>query len=275
MPKLSVTIITRNEAANIAPALGSVAWADDIVVVDCGSTDATVDVARARGARVFHRDWKGFAEQKNYAAELAEHDWILSLDADERVTPALADEIRALMASEPAQAGYRIPRVSWYLGRWIRTTDWYPDRQLRLYDRRRARWGTRRVHESVNVDGEAGRLQHEIQHRPYRDLTHHLDTMNRYTTLAAEEMYEQGRRSGLASLTVLPVAAFARNYVLRRGFMQGTRGFVISVLNSYYVLLKFLKLWERQTSGPGTTEPVSPDPHVRTPGPGPRGPGPT
>ena len=274
MPKLSVTIITRNEAANIAPAMGSVAWADDIVVVDCGSTDATVEVARARGARVFHRDWKGFAEQKNYAAEVAEHDWILSLDADERVTPALADEIRALLASDPPRAGYRIPRVSWYLGRWIRTTDWYPDRQLRLYDRRRGRWGERRVHESVTVEGAAGVLRHEIQHRPYRDLTHHLDTMNRYTTLAAEEMYEHGRRSGVGSLIALPLAAFLRNYLLRRGFMQGTRGFIISVLNSYYVLLKFLKLWELQTSGPGTADRLTPEAHVRTPGPGPRGPGP-
>lgn len=246
MPKLSVTIITRNEAANIAQAIQSVAWADDLVVVDCGSTDATVATAQGLGARVLHRDWRGFAEQKNFAAEQAAHDWILSIDADERVTPALAGEIRALLASDPALPGYRIPRVSWYLGRWIRTTDWYPNLQLRLYDRRHGRWAARRVHESVTVNGRAGRLKHELEHRPYRDIAHHLETMNRYTTLAAEEMFEQGRRSGLGPLLTQPPAAFARNYLLRRGFVQGSAGFVISTLNAYYVFLKFLKLWELQ-----------------------------
>lgn len=246
MPKLSVTIITKNEAANVAAAIGSVAWADDILVVDCGSTDKTVAIARERGARVLHRDWAGFSAQKNFATQEAAHDWILSLDADERVTPPLADEIKALMASEPQHAGYRIPRVSWYLGKWIRTTTWYPDRQLRLFDRRRGHWGERRVHESVALDGPVGRLQHEIQHRPYRDIAHHLETMNRYTTLAAEEMFEQGRRSGLLLMLLLPGATFVRNYILRRGILQGSTGLVVSVLNSYYVLLKLLKLWELQ-----------------------------
>jgi glycosyltransferase involved in cell wall biosynthesis len=246
LPKVSVTVITKNEAANIAAAIGSVAWADEVLVVDCGSTDATVDIARARGARVLHRDWHGFADQKNFAAGQASHDWILSLDADERVTPMLAEEIKALIVSEPSHAGYRIPRVSYYLGRWIRTTDWYPDTQLRLYDRTRGRWGLRRVHESVAVEGAAGRLKHEIQHWPYRDIAHHIDTMNRYTTLAAEEMFEEGGRAGVGAIVTLPAAAFARNYLLRRGFTQGTTGLVVSVLNSYYVLLKFLKLWELQ-----------------------------
>jgi glycosyltransferase involved in cell wall biosynthesis len=267
VPALSVTIITRTEAANIAAAIGSVAWADEILVVDCGSTDATVEIARSRGARVLHHEWRGFADQKNFAAAEASHDWILSLDADERVTPPLADEIRSLMRSSPARPGYRIPRVSWYLGRWIRTTDWYPDLQLRLYDRTRGRWRTRRVHESVALDSPAGRLAHEIQHRPYRDIAHHLDTMNRYTTLAAEELYEQGSRSGVAHMLFLPAGAFLRNYVLRRGFAQGTRGLVVSALNSYYVLLKYLKVWELQTPGP-EADPGTPELHVRTPGPG-------
>jgi hypothetical protein len=129
----------------------------------------------------------------------------------------------------------------------------------------------RRVHESVILDGDAGRLRNEIHHRPYRDIAHHLDTMNRYTTLAAEELYEQGHRSGVVRMLVLPAAAFVRNYVLRRGFAQGTRGLVISTLNSYYVLLKFLKLWELQTPGP-QADPGTPEPHVRTPGPGTRRP---
>lgn len=231
---------------NIAQAIQSVAWADDIVVVDCGSTDATVTTAQGLGARVLHRDWHGFAEQKNFAAEQAAHDWILSIDADERVTPALADEIRGLLTSDPPCAGYRVARVSWYLGRWIRTTDWYPDLQLRLYHRRHGRWAARRVHESVKVNGQTGRLKGELEHRPYRDVSHHLETMNRYTTLAAEQMFEEGRRSGVGPLLTLPAAAFARNYVLRRGWRQGSAGFVISSLNAYYVFLKFLKLWELQ-----------------------------
>ncbi len=246
MPKLSVTIITRNEAANLTAAIQSVGWADEILVVDCGSSDSTVAIAGSLNARVLHREWRGFAEQKNFAADEALHDWILSLDADERITPLLADEIRALLASDPALAGYRMPRVSWYLDRWIRTTDWYPNLQLRLYNRKLARWRPRRVHESVQVQGEVGRLRHAIEHRPYRDVTHHLETMNRYTTLAAEEMFEEGRRSGLGPLVTLPAAAFLRNYILRRGFLQGSTGFVISSLNAYYVFLKFVKLWERQ-----------------------------
>lgn len=246
MPKLSVTIITRNEAANISEAVKSVAWADDILVVDCGSTDATVVTAETLGARVLYRDWSGFAEQKNFAADQAAHDWILSIDADERVTPALADEVRQVLASEPPHAGYRIPRISWYLDRWIRTTDWYPNLQLRLYHRRRGRWNARRVHESVHVDGTSGSLRHPLEHRPYRDVTHHVETMNRYTSLAAQEMFDEGRRGGVGSLLTLPAAAFVRNYILRRGFIQGSTGFAISSLNAYYVFLKFLKLWELQ-----------------------------
>jgi glycosyltransferase involved in cell wall biosynthesis len=246
VPKLSVTIITRNEASNISEVISSVAWADDLLVVDCGSTDTTVTTAEGLGARVLHRDWRGFAEQKNFAADRAEHDWILSLDADERVTPPLADEIRRLLATDPPHAGYRLPRVSWYLDRWIRTTDWYPDLQLRLYDRRRGRWKPRRVHESVQLTGSVGRLTHPLEHRPYADVAAHLDTMNRYTTLAARELFEEGRRSGLGPLLTLPAAAFVRNYVLRRGFLQGSTGFVISSLNAYYVFLKFVKLWELQ-----------------------------
>jgi glycosyltransferase involved in cell wall biosynthesis len=246
VPKLSVTIITKNESFNIAQAIGSVAWADEVLVVDSGSADETIAIAQGLGVRVLHRDWNGFGEQKNFAADQALNDWILSLDADERVSPALADEIQALLASDPADAAYRIPRTSWYLGRWIKTTDWYPNLQLRLYDRRRGRWNVRRVHESVEVKGRVGRLTRPLEHRPYRDVAQHLETMNRYTTLAAQEMYEDGRRSGLGPLLTLPVAAFVRNYLLRRGFMQGSTGLVISSLNAYYVFLKFVKLWELQ-----------------------------
>ena len=243
MPKLTVTVITLNEAANIDACLASVAWADERLVVDSGSTDDTLERARARGARVIVREWPGYAAQKNFAASEAAHDWILSIDADERVTPDLAQEIRAVLSTEQAVAGYRLPRVTWHLGQWIRTTDWYPDYQLRLYDRRRARWAPRRVHESVAAEGAVGQLGHDLEHYAYRDIGHHHKTMDRYTTLAAEEMHEAGRRAGVFDLTVHPGATFFRNYILRRGIVDGVPGFIISAMNAYYVFLKFAKLW--------------------------------
>jgi glycosyltransferase involved in cell wall biosynthesis len=246
VPRLTVTVITLNEAAHIDACLASVAFADEIIVVDSGSTDGTPDLARARRAQVIVKDWPGYSAQKNFAAAQAANDWILSIDADERVTPELADEIQRVMATEPSPAGYRCPRVAWHLGRWIRVTDWYPDHQLRLYDRQRARWASRRVHESVTADGPVAYLTHDLQHYAYRDIGHHLATMDRYTTLAAEEMYASGRRAGALDLVLHPPAAFLRNYILRRGFTAGTPGFIISGMNAFYVFMKFGKLWELQ-----------------------------
>ena len=249
MAKLSVTVITLNEASNIEDCLASVAWADDVLVVDSGSTDGTPDLARAKGARVIVRGWPGYSAQKNFAAGEAQHDWILSVDADERISPELAAEIQATLVRDPAEAGFRMPRVTWHLGRWIRTTDWYPDYQLRLYHRSRANWPARRVHESVSANnGTVSQLRGELQHFAYRDVGHHFETMDRYTTLAAEDMRMQGRRAGIFDLTMHPWAAFMRNYFLRRGFMDGMAGFVISIMNAYYVFLKFAKLWAAQSA---------------------------
>ena len=246
MPKLSVTIITRNEASNIAGVIDSAAWADEIIVVDAESTDDTVSLAESRTSRVVVRAWPGFGAQKNYAADIAEHDWILSLDADERVTPTLAHEIRALLENEPPARGYRLRRVTHHLGRWIRSTDWYQDDQLRLYDRRVGRWNDRLVHESVEVAGPVARLASELQHFPYRNLKHHLDTINQYTSLAAMQMAASGRRAGVFDLLLQAPMAFGRNYVLRRGIGDGIPGLLVSALNSYYVFVKFAKLWELQ-----------------------------
>ena len=248
MPKLSVTIITKNEAADIGEALTSVAWADEILVVDSESTDDTVAIAKRHTDRVIVREWPGYIAQKNYAASIASHDWILSLDADERVTSALAEEIKALLATAPAHAAFRIPRITWHLGRWIRTTDWYPDYQFRLYDRRRAEWSGRYVHESMTVRGTVGRLREELQHLAYRDIADHIETIDRYTTYAARQMYEDGHRAGFLQLACHPPLAFLRNYLLRAGIRDGITGLVISTLNSYYVFLKFAKLWEMRRS---------------------------
>lgn len=248
MPPLSVTIITKNEAADIGAALQSVAWADERIVVDSHSTDETVVLARQHADRVEVRDWPGYVAQKNYAASIARYDWILSLDADERVTPALAAEIRSLLAAAPRHAGYRIPRVTWHLGQWVRTTDWYPDFQLRLYDRRSAEWTGRYVHESVTARGSVGRLAGELQHFAYRDIADHLETIDRYTTYAARQMHENGRRAGFLEVAGHPPLAFLRNYIARGGIRDGVPGLIISALNSYYVFLKFAKLRELQQS---------------------------
>jgi glycosyltransferase involved in cell wall biosynthesis len=241
---LTVTVITFNESANLAAALESVRWADEIVVVDSESSDDTVAIARRFTDKVIVRPWPGYVDQKNFAAREATHDWILSLDADERISPPLAEDIRALMATSPPAPGYRMPRVTFHLGRWIRSTDWYPNLQLRLYDRRRGQWAGRYVHESVRLDGEPGRLGGEILHYAYRDLSHHVQTMDRYTSLAAQELLESGRRAGWLDLAVHPPAAFLRNYLLRGGFRDGVPGLIVSAMNARYVGLKFAKLWE-------------------------------
>jgi glycosyltransferase involved in cell wall biosynthesis len=249
VPKVSVTIITRNEAADIAAALESVAWADERVVVDADSTDDTVAIARQYADQVTVRPWPGYVDQKNHAASIARNDWILSVDADERVTPALRDTILSRLAAEPEAAAFRIPRVTWHLGRWIRSTDWYPDYQVRLYDRRRARWTGRHVHEGITADGRIETLTGELQHYPYRDIAEHMDRIDRYTAAAALQMHEAGRSASMVDLIAHPPAAFLRNYFARGGIRQGAAGFIISAMNAYYVFLKFAKLRELQQRG--------------------------
>ena len=243
---VTVTIITLNESRHIAAAIDSAAWADEILVVDSGSTDDTVSIATAKGVRVMSRTWPGYVDQKNYAASVASHDWIFSLDADERVTPSLAAEVRTIVDGNSTERAFRVPRVTFHLGRWVRTTDFYPDYQTRLYDRRAARWQGKYVHESVLADGPVGQLKNELQHYSYRDLSDHLDRINQYSTLAARQMHESGRRATPIDLLLHPPAAFLRNYLVRGGFADGMAGLTISLVNAYSVLLKFAKLWELQ-----------------------------
>jgi glycosyltransferase involved in cell wall biosynthesis len=265
VPPLSVVIITKNEAANIEAALASVGWADERLVVDAESADATAAIARRCGAKVVVRPWPGYSPQKNFGASLAAHDWILSIDADERVSAELAHELRDVMSREPRAAGYRVPRVTWHLGRWIRSTDWYPDYQLRLYDRRTGRWNEERlVHESVGVQGPVATLRHELQHYAYRDIAHHVATMERYATLAAQQMRRDRRRARVADLVFHPPAAFLRNFVLRAGFKDGTAGFVVSAMNAFYVFLKFARLWELERCSPSTSTPPARGEGART-----------
>ena len=245
MTPLSAVLITYNEERNLPAALESVRFCDETVVVDSGSTDRTREIAAAGGARVVRSEpWPGFAAQRNLAADAARHDWILAVDADERVTPALRDEIQETRAAGFARAGYRIPRVAFYLGRWIRGTDWYPDPQLRLFDKTQGRWQGALIHESVRVEGPVGRLRSELEHHPYVDISHHLRKIDSYTTLWAREAFAAGRRPGALEPIGAAGWAFFRNYVVKGGFRLGEAGLTVSLLNTHYTHTKLAKLRE-------------------------------
>jgi len=242
---LSAVLITRDEEHNLPAALESVRFCDEIVVVDAGSTDRTRAIAETAGARVIvSAPWPGFVAQRNLALEAARHDWVLAIDADERVTPALREEIEAMRASGFRHAGYRVSRVAFYLGRWIRATDWYPDRQMRLFDRTRGRWEGSLVHESVRVRGGVGRLHAELEHHPYTDVSAHLRKIDVYTSLWARQCFTAGQTTSSLEMALNPAWAFARNFVLRRGFLLGRAGLTVSALNAYYTFLKLAKLDE-------------------------------
>ena len=242
---ISAVLMTLNEEVRLGAALASVAFCDETIVLDAGSTDRTRDIAHAFGARVHvNTPWPGYVAQRNMALDLARHDWVLVLDADERVTAALRAEVERLRAAGFECDGYRIPRVAHYLGRWIRATDWYPDPQLRLFDRRRGRWVGSLIHESVRVPGRVGRLRAELEHIPYFDLADHLRRIDRYTTLWAEEAHARGRHAYAAELFLTPMWAFLRNYVIRRGAVLGTVGLTVSTVNAFYTYLKVAKLYQ-------------------------------
>ena len=242
---LSAVLIAQNEENHIGEALTSVSFCDDVVLVDSGSTDRTRAIAEAAGARVVvNAPWPGFVAQRDFAVRAARHDWVIALDADERVGAALREEIKTLRASGFSHAGYRIPRVAHYLGRWIRGTDWYPDWQVRLFDRTRAGWQGDLVHESVTVRGPVGRMRGDLEHHPYADIADHLRKIDSYTTLWARQAHAAGRRSNVVDMTAGAGWAFLRNYVLKRGFQLGGAGYIVSVLNTHYTFAKLAKLRE-------------------------------
>lgn len=243
--KLSVIIITLNEAAHIADCLRSVAFADEIIVLDSGSTDGTCDIARQAGAQVHSSpDWPGFGPQKNRALELATGDWVLSIDADERVTPALAQAIRREMASPRADA-FCIARLSAFGGRWIRHSGWWPDYVVRLFRRGAARFTDARVHERLNIPGTPPALDGHFLHYPYASLEAFIAKINHYSTEAAQAMHARGKRTSAAGAVGHACWTFIRHYLLRRGFLDGRAGFVLAVMaatGSYYRYTKLLFL---------------------------------
>ncbi len=241
MSEISATIVTLNEARNLPRAIESLRCVDEIVVVDSGSTDETCEIAERLGARVIRQPWLGYAGQKNFAAQAASHDWILSLDADEALSEVLEAEIGAWKLGAPAAAGYTMPRMAQYLGRWIRHSGWYPDRKVRLYDRRHGAWAGDYVHESVRVDGVPGEFSGDLLHFTCGSIAEHLRTLDKYTTLAAKEIREKGKPAPAWKLFVSPGWTFVRSYVVQRGFADGPQGLAIAWMAALYVYLKYAK----------------------------------
>ena len=241
---LSVTVITKNEARNIEDCLRSVAWAQEIVVVDQFSSDGTADMAKGLGARVYQEPWKGFARQKNSALEKTTGDWILSLDADERITDSLREEIQKAITSESPFSGYCIPRKNFFCGRWIRHGGWYPDYNLRLFKKGTGRFEERAVHEKVVADGRIGYFKNPMEHYTDASVSDYLQKMDRYSKLAAREITGKARWSRWHNLTLRPIFELLNTYVLRGGFLDGARGFFLAVSSAYSNFLKYYRYYE-------------------------------
>lgn len=242
---MSVCIICYNEASNIRRCLDSVTWADEIIVVDALSHDGTVEIAQEYTDALFQRAWTGYADQKNVALSKARGEWVLSLDADEAVSPSLTKEIQNEISRPDAADGYRIPRRSFYQGRWICHSGFYPDRQLRLFRREKARWVGGRVHERVELDGVERRLNSDIHHYPYKGvISGQIQTVDNFSGLIAEDLFEKGKRFHLIHLLFRPLFKFLEVYLLKRGFLDGLPGLVIAVTSAYALFVRYVKLRE-------------------------------
>jgi glycosyltransferase involved in cell wall biosynthesis len=248
MPPISATIVARNEADKLARALRSLACADEIVLVDSGSTDATPAIAASHGARVIHQPWQGYVAQKNLATSLAQHEWILSLDADEEFDDEAQAAIRSWKGSQPAAEGYRFARRARYLGRWILHSGWYPDYKVRLFNRRKAKWSGKYVHESVLVNGCVETMPGEILHYTCETLEEHRQRIELYTDLAAQEMLERGETVNFLHRWGDPLWVFFHTYFFRLGVLDGHQGFLISTMAARYVSRKYTKLASRRAA---------------------------
>lgn len=242
MLRLSVIIIALNQEANIVPCLESAAFADELVLVDTGSGDRTVELARGWTDRIFITDWRGYGATKNYALDQARGDWIFSLDTDERVPLGLRDEILAVVQNDSSLAGYRVPRKNYFAGRWVRRGGWYPDLTLRLFRRNRGRFWEREVHEEVLVDGPVGELKTPLEHYSYNSVSEYVTRMDRYALLAAKELIKANRRPCAGELFWRPLATFFNRYVIKLGVLEGLTGYTLAVLAGVYTFLKYYYL---------------------------------
>ena len=242
---LSAVIITFNEAARLPACLDSLEFVDEILVVDSGSTDNTVELAESRGCRVIHQSWLGYGPQKQFAVEQADHDWVLCVDADERVSEQLQEAITGALQN-PQHSAYEMPRCNRFMGRWLRHGEGYPDWSLRLYHRAKARWSDDPVHEKVESDGEVGRLQGDLMHESQETLEHYLAKQNRYTSLQAEALFSRGNKSGVARIVISPLVRFIKMYFFRLGFLDGLPGLIHILIGCYNSAFKYVKLLELQ-----------------------------
>jgi glycosyltransferase involved in cell wall biosynthesis len=242
---LSVTLITLNEEQNLRPCLESIAFADEIIVVDAGSADRTLAIAGEFTDRLFSEPWQGFAKQKNSAQDKAKGPWILNIDADERVTPELREEILAVLKEKSSLAGYRIPRKNYFRGQWIRHGGWHPNYQLRLYQKAAGRFIPREVHEQVDVAGKVGKLSSSLEHFSYQSISDFLQRLDRYSELSARQYRLEGKRISWPEILFRTQFTFFRMWVLQRGFLDGGNGLVLAVLYSYYTFVKYAKLKEK------------------------------
>jgi glycosyltransferase involved in cell wall biosynthesis len=248
---LSAVVITYNEETNIEACLKSISWVDEIVVVDAMSTDRTRELAGRFATRVLDKPWEGYVEARDYAISEAKHDWVISIDADERIPEELRAEIEAELV-KPEYDGYLIPRKAFFLGRWIKHCGWYPGYVLRLFRKANARVTQRKVHEGIRVDGRVGTLRHAILHYTYPSIRTYFGRFESYTSLAADELYEKGRKASLIDLLLRPFFQFMKMYVVRSGFLDGYQGFLLCAFSAFYVFVKYSKLRELHEKGGGS-----------------------
>lgn len=241
---ISVTIIAHNEAERIGACIDSASWADEIIVVDSGSTDDTQEICRKRGALVIQHSWEGYAAQKNFALSEASHSWILSLDADECVSPELAEEILFVLSDDAPAEGYRMPRKNIFFGRWLRHGDLWPDYQLRLFRRDAGAFNEKSVHESVVVEGRVGVFSSPLEHYSYDSLFDFFQKQVKYARLSAEDLFSRGIQPGIADFVLRPLWRFFRSYVLKMGLLDGLNGLWVSAGSAYYVFMRAAFLWE-------------------------------
>ncbi len=250
--KISAAIICFNEEDKIERCLQSVVWADEIVVLDSFSSDKTVEICKKYTDRVYQHAFEGHIQQKNRVLDLCNYEWVFSIDADEVMTGELVDEILAMIErGEPLIDGFYVRRKIWYLGKWIKHGNWYPDYKLRLFRRSKARWGGINPHDKIILNGESKKLKGELLHYSYDNVEDQINTINKFTTIMSKEYFRLGKKAGYTNLIFRPFFSFFKSYVIKRGFLDGKRGFIIAVLESYYVFLKFVKVYELQKGGEG------------------------
>lgn len=245
--KISASVIVYNEEANIRELCESIKWVDEIVIVDSFSSDRTREIAAEFTDKIYEYEFKGYKDKHEFADSKTTGDWILWMDADERVTPELRSEIEALKEREILPDGFEMPRRTWFAGRWIKHSGWYPDYQMRLYRKEASFWGGVAPHETARVNGKVERLSGHILHYTKKDLSEYHRTVDSYTTLASKALFEQGRKATTANLFYSSIAGFLRSYIVKQGFRDGIQGLIIAMFTAYGVFLKYAKLWERNT----------------------------